>query len=165
MTVALALDLGGVQAGSDDELAQDVHRAGGLAARDADPVDGGFAVRRGVERAADPFDRLADGPRRRVGGVVPLNVRCSMKWATPASRRSPGAIRPGRTRRWRPNATRAAGQLMTRGPSGSAVRSNIATDGTGRDPPTAAAVTVAHTGRYRPAPERRPVDGTLARLS
>ena len=45
----------------------DVHRPGGLAPRDADPVDGRLAVGRGVERAADALDRLADRPGRRIG--------------------------------------------------------------------------------------------------
>ena len=52
----------------DDELAEDVHRPGGLAARDADPVHGRLAVGRGVERPADALDRLADRARRRVRG-------------------------------------------------------------------------------------------------
>ena len=79
----------------DDQLADDVHRALGLAPRDADPVDRRLAVGRGVERAADAFDRLADRARRRDTRAVPLNVRCSMKWATPtwpaASSREPAS--------------------------------------------------------------------------
>ena len=63
----LALDVGVLEPRPDDELADHVHRAFGLAARDADPVDRRFAVRRGVERAADALDGLADRPGRRVG--------------------------------------------------------------------------------------------------
>ena len=56
-----------LEGGADDQLAQDVHRPGRLADRDADPVDGRFAVGGGVERTADTLDRLADRARRRVG--------------------------------------------------------------------------------------------------
>ena len=64
-----------------------------LARRDADPVDGRLAVGRGVEAAA----ARPRSPRRSPGSsgrrAVPLNVMCSMKWATPAcsgaSRREP----------------------------------------------------------------------------
>ena len=56
----LALDIGRLETRPDDELADDVHRAGRLAPRDADPVDRRLAVGRGVERAADALDRLAD---------------------------------------------------------------------------------------------------------
>ena len=90
--LALAVDLAVVERRPADQLAEDVHRPLGLAARHADPVDGRLAVRRRVERAADALDRLAEGPRRRVR-AVPLNVRCSRKWAMPAcsgaSRREP----------------------------------------------------------------------------
>ena len=55
-----------VEGRPDDQLADDVHRALRLAARDADPVDGGLAVGRGVEAAADALDRLGDGARRGV---------------------------------------------------------------------------------------------------
>ena len=68
---ALALDLVVGEGGADDELAQDVDRAGRLAPRDAHPVHRRLAVRRGVERAADPLDRLADGARRRVRAACP----------------------------------------------------------------------------------------------
>ena len=54
-----------VEVRPDDQLAEDVHRAGRLAARDADPVDGRLAVGRRVERPADALDRLADRARRR----------------------------------------------------------------------------------------------------
>ena len=57
-----------VEARPDDELAEDVHRPGRLAPRDADPVDGRLAVRRGVERAADALDRLAEIAR--VDGIA-----------------------------------------------------------------------------------------------
>src|SRR5829696_2525600 len=71
--------------------------------------------------------------RARVVGyaAVPLNVMCSMKWATPASsadsRREPARTYAAMETERAPG-SRA---LMTRGPSGSAVRSNIAVDGTG----------------------------------
>ena len=117
--------------------------AGGLAERDADPVDRRFAVRGRVERAADPLDRLRDRPASSGSAAVPLKVMCSMKWATPAwLGRSRGASRPGRRRRWRPSARRGGERVMTRGPSGSAVRSNIRRDGTrcgGRRPAQGAA--------------------------
>ena len=61
----LALDVRALEPRPDDQLADDVHRPGRLAPRDAHPVDRRFAVGRGVERAADPLDRLADRPRRR----------------------------------------------------------------------------------------------------
>src|SRR6476619_5504801 len=65
---------------------------------------------------------------------VPLKVRCSMKWATPASaalsRREPARTYAAMETERAPG-TR---ELMTRGPSASAVRSNIATAGTGRSP-------------------------------
>ena len=64
----LALDVGQLEPRPDDQLADDVHRALGLAARDADPVDGRFAVGGGIERATDPLDRLADGAGRWIGG-------------------------------------------------------------------------------------------------
>ena len=64
--------------------------------------------------------------------AVPLNVMCSMKWATPASagdsRREPARTYAAMETERAPG-SRA---LMTRGPAGSAVRSNIAADGTGR---------------------------------
>ena len=75
---------------------------------------------------------------------MPLNVMCSMKWATPTW---PGASRRDPARTYAAIETeRAAGSraLITRGPAGSAVRSNIAGDGTG-------------TGR-RPGWERLPVN-------
>src|SRR5688572_21594590 len=57
---------------------------------------------------------------------VPLNVMCSMKWATPAwsgpSRREPARTYAAMETERAP-ARRA---LITRGPEGSAVRSNIA---------------------------------------
>src|SRR5215210_1111208 len=64
--------------------------------------------------------------------VVPLNVMCSMKCATPAcsgvSRREPARTYAAM------ETERAPGSLalITRGPAGSAVRSNIGGDGTGR---------------------------------
>ena len=61
---ALALDLVVGEARPDDQLAEDVHRPRGLAARDAHPVDGRLAVGRRVERAADALDRLGDRPGR-----------------------------------------------------------------------------------------------------
>ena len=81
---ALLVDVGVGQARLDDELAQDVHRGRGLAPRDPGPVHRRLAVGRGIRRPADPLDRLRDRARRRIARV-PLNVRCSMKWATPAS--------------------------------------------------------------------------------
>src|SRR5439155_832683 len=63
--------------------------------------------------------------------LVPLNVMCSMKWATPASA---GVSRREPARTYAAMETeRAPGSLalITRGPAGSAVRSNIAADGTG----------------------------------
>ena len=51
----------------DDELADDIEGAVCFAGRDAHPVDGRFAVRGRVERAAHTLDRLADRPGRRVG--------------------------------------------------------------------------------------------------
>ena len=64
--VALAVDLGVVEGGPADQLTEDVDRASRLAARDARPVDGRFAVRRRVERAADALDRLAQRAGRRI---------------------------------------------------------------------------------------------------
>ena len=64
----LALDVGVLEPRPDDQLADDVHRALGLAPRHAHPVDRRFAVGGGVERAADALDRLADRAGRRVGG-------------------------------------------------------------------------------------------------
>src|SRR5687767_9570795 len=64
--------------------------------------------------------------------AVPLKVMCSMKCATPASA---GVSRREPARTYAAMETeRAPGSraLMTRGPDGSAVRSNIAADGTGR---------------------------------
>src|SRR5687767_1136542 len=64
--------------------------------------------------------------------AVPLKVMCSMKCATPASA---GVSRREPARTYAAMETeRAPGSraLMTRGPDGSAVRSNIALDGTGR---------------------------------
>ena len=57
---ALAVDLLLVEVGADDQLAEDVHRARRLAARNADPVDGRLAVGRGIEGAANAFDRFRD---------------------------------------------------------------------------------------------------------
>ena len=61
---ALALDIGRLEPRPHDQLTDDVHRALGLAPRHAHPVDGRFAIGRGVERAAHAFDRLADRPGR-----------------------------------------------------------------------------------------------------
>ena len=58
------------QHGPDDQLPDDVHGPDRLTLRDADPVDGRFAIGGGVERAADALDRLADGARRGVGGCA-----------------------------------------------------------------------------------------------
>ena len=53
---------------SDDQLADDVHRAFSLATWDSHPVDSRFAIGGGVERAADALDRLADGAGRGIRG-------------------------------------------------------------------------------------------------
>ena len=105
---ALALDVGRLEPRPDDELADDVHRALGLAQRDAHPVDRRFAVGGGVERPADALDRLADGARRRVGGrALERDVLHEMGDADLA--RAPrGASRRGRRRRSRPSAPRGA---------------------------------------------------------
>src|SRR5690349_14295830 len=80
-----------------------------------------------------PTPSIASLMARVVGyAAVPLNVMCSMKWATPASagdsRREPARTYAAMETERAPG-TR---ELITRGPSGSAVRSNIAADGTGR---------------------------------
>ena len=65
---ALALDIGRLEPRPHDQLADDVHRALGLAPRHAHPVDRRFAIGRGVERATHAFDRLADRTGRWVRG-------------------------------------------------------------------------------------------------
>ena len=73
--LALAVDLGRVERRPADQLAEHGHRPLGLPARDADPVDRGLAVRCRVERAADPFDRLAQGAGGRIrGGALERQV-------------------------------------------------------------------------------------------
>ncbi len=115
---ALAVDLVVGEARPDDQLAEDVHRPRRLAPRDADPVDRRLAVGGRVERAADALDRLARSPGSTGYAVVPLNVMCSMKWATPASS---GVSRREPARTYAAMETeRAPGSraLMTRGPVG-----------------------------------------------
>src|SRR4029079_14229242 len=63
---ALAPDVGVVELRADDQLPDHVHAPGHLRARDAHPVHGRLAVRRGIERPADALDRLADRARRGV---------------------------------------------------------------------------------------------------
>ena len=65
--LALAVDLGHVQRGAADELAEHGHRPFRLAPRHAHPVDGRLAIGGGIERAADALDRLAEGASRREG--------------------------------------------------------------------------------------------------
>src|SRR6185369_4657258 len=92
--------------------------------------------------------------------AVPLNVRCSRKWATPtwpgASRRDPARTYAA-TDADRAPARRA---LMTRGPSGSVVRSNIGSmvqAGVGRPLPGGRTAGRAGARIDRPAPDgRRP---------
>ena len=92
----------------DDQLAEDVHRPGRLAPRDADPVDGRLAVGRRVERAADALDRLGDRPGRgEARRPLERDVLHEVGDAGLA-RASRGASRRGRTPRWRPNARRGA---------------------------------------------------------
>src|SRR2546421_193255 len=62
---SLLVDLALVEDGPDDELAQDAHRPGRLAPRDADPVDRRLAIRRRVERPTHALDRLGDRAARR----------------------------------------------------------------------------------------------------
>jgi hypothetical protein len=89
---AFTLDVGGLEARPDDELTDDVHRALRLAARDPDPVDRRFAVRGGVERAADALDGLADRAGRRIGGrALEREVLHEMGDADLAGRLEPGA--------------------------------------------------------------------------
>jgi hypothetical protein len=64
----LALDLKRREGGPDDELAEHVHATRRFAQRRAYPVDRRLAIRGGVERAANTFDGLGDGPGRRIGG-------------------------------------------------------------------------------------------------
>ncbi len=65
--IPLVLDLRLVEVGPDDELAQHLHRGCGVARRDADVVDGRFAIRRCVEGAAEALHRLGECARRRIG--------------------------------------------------------------------------------------------------
>src|SRR5688572_3374559 len=91
---------------------------------------------RSVEALNEPPTPSIASLIERVDGYarVPLNVMCSMKWATPASladsRREPARTYAAM------ETERAPGnrELITRGPEGSAVRSNIAADGTGMGP-------------------------------
>src|SRR6185369_3671900 len=83
--------------------------------------------------------------------AVPLNVRCSRKWATPTW---PGASEREPARTYAAIDTdRAPGRraLITRGPAGSAVRSNIAADGTGGPPSEALARRGTAGARWAPA--------------
>ena len=63
----LVLDLPRRQRRAHDQLTQDVDRPSRFPARDADPVDGRFAIGRRVERATNALDGLADGTGRGIG--------------------------------------------------------------------------------------------------
>ena len=124
--LALAVDLGGSSDGPADQLAEDRHRPLGLAARHADPVDRRLAIRGRVERAADALDRLAQRARRRVRRrALERQVLEEVGHAGLLGRLE---ARAGAARTRRPRRTARAGSraVITRGPSGSAVRSNIA---------------------------------------
>ncbi len=62
--VALLLDLLLVEQGPRHELPEDGHRQGDVPPRHAHVIDGRLAVRRGVERPADPLDGLGQGAGR-----------------------------------------------------------------------------------------------------
>ena len=103
----LAVDLVVVERRPDDQLAEDVHRR-------ARPRDAGTRTQYTVDSRSvaalnePPTPSIAsrDRPGRRDSAAVPLNVRCSMKWATPACS---GALeaRPGQDVRGDRDRTRA----------------------------------------------------------
>ena len=124
--LALVIDLGGIERGPADQLAEDGHRPLGLPSRHAHPVDSGLAIGRRVERATDALDRLAERARRRIGGgALERQVLQEVGHARPA-RASRGAIRPGTYAAIDTDRAAGSGAVITRGPSGSVVRSNIA---------------------------------------
>ena len=127
----LLVDLRLVEQRPDDQLAEDVHGAGGLAARHADPVDGGLAIGGGVGRAADALDRLGERAGGRVARRALEGQVLHEVGARRPARAPRGASRPARRPRRDRSGSPGRRAEMTRGPSGSAVRSNIGADGTG----------------------------------